>query len=160
MLALYKILSPLISQMKLGFGFLDAWKRSVKDVENPLIARQLQEVSDILHFQKPFFHSRKEVKEFVNHLNQARYSSQPLKRLKQLHEKIKIEQVFHRKALRVLMQLRLQSSILSCLYLSVLVWTLLSSGLRHLNLLFSSFLLFSIGLFWIFKTGRRMKWSL
>ena len=159
-LALYKILPSLISQMKLGFSFLDAWQRSLKDVENRFIARKLQEVSDILRFQRPFLHPQKEVTEFVNHLNQARNSSQSLKRLKQLQEKIKVEQVFYRKSARVLMQLRLQSGVLSFLYLSILIWTVVSSQMKHLDLILLSFFFFSIGLFWIFKTGRRMKWSL
>ena len=160
LLTLHKILTPLMAQMKLGFGFLEAWERCLKNVENKTISCKLKEISEILRFQKAFSHPEKEVREFVSHLSQARNSPQPLKKLKQLREKIKIEQAFHRKASRVLLQLKLQSSILSVLYLSLLIWTMWSSGLRHLKLIFLSFFFFFLGLFWIFKTGRRMKWSL
>ena len=158
--SLYKILPPLIAQMKLGFGFLDAWQRCVKEEKNKTIAGKLKEVSEILRFQKPFSHIRKEIKDFVIHLSQARNSPQCLKRLTQLQEKIKVEQFFHRKASRVLLQLKLQSFILSFLYLSLLIWTLWSSGFNYPKLIGLSLFLFSVGLFWIFKTGQKMKWSL
>lgn len=160
LLVLYNMVPSLISQMKLGFSFPDAWERIIKDMENKKETLWLQEVLNTLRFQKSFSCSHKYIKELVEYLNQARLSAQPLKKLKQLNEKIKIERLFYRKAARVLMQLRLQSGILGVLYLAVLIWTINSTGLRHKDLILFSFFLFFIGLFWIFKTGRRMKWSL
>lgn len=157
---LYKFLPSLIAQMKLGFSFPDAWQQSLKDIENQELVYKLKDILDTLRFQKPFSHSKKEIMEFVQHINRARLSSQSLKRLKQFHEKIKIEQLFYRKASKVLMQLRLQSGILGLLYLLLLIWTVFSNGWKHLNLILLSFFFFFIGLIWIFKTGRRMKWSL
>lgn len=160
LLELYKFLPPLIAQMKLGLGFLDAYQQSLKNMENQELIRKLQDILYTLRFQKRFSHPKKEITEFVHHINQARRSSQPLKRLKQLHEKIKIEQLFHRKSSKVLMQLKLQSGILSFLYFSLLLWTVFFSGLKHFHLILLSFFFFFIGLVWIFKTGRKMKWSL
>ena len=157
---LYKFLPSLIAQMKLGFGFLDAYQRSLKNMENKELICKLQDILYTLRFQKHFSHPKKEIKEFVYHINQARLSPQPLKRLNQLHEKIKIEQLFHRKSSKILLQLKLQSGILSFLYFSLLLWTILFSGLKHLLLILLSFFFFFIGLVWIFKTGRKMKWSL
>ena len=87
--------------MKLGFSFLDAYQQSLKNIENQELNCKLQDILDTLRFQKPFSHPKKEITEFVHHLNQAYLSSQSLKRLKQFQEKIKIEQLFHRKASKV-----------------------------------------------------------
>ena len=160
LLALYKMLPLIISQMKLGLGFLDAYIKAIKDVKEKEIALKLQDILEALRFQKPFSYPHPEIRGLIQNLSEARNHPQPLRRLLQLKEKIKIEEAFFRKSARVLFQLKLQSAVLSFLYLCLLIWTIRSGGWERPRLILLSFFFFSLGLFWIFKTGRKIKWSL
>ena len=157
---LERLLAALPAKMRLGFGFTDAFRQCLADMEDKKAAGKLQEILDSLRFNKACVHPDRNVREFVSCLNQARLSGSPLKRLRRLQEKVKTERLFQRKASRALMQLRLQSVLLTVIYSALLIWTLSLSGLKHLNLIFLSFFFFLAGLIWIFRAGRKMKWSL
>ena len=119
----------------------------------------MTEISEILKFQNKFHYPDKEIENFVGDLICIHQSSNPLRRLQHLQRKVRIERDFRAKSRRVLLQVRLQSTILSLFYIGLLVWTFVSYGKQYLNLILISFVLFCIGLIWIFKTGRTMKWS-
>ncbi len=157
---LSSLLLPLESQMKQGLGFINAWQKTIEGLKLEQIKSKLQKITEILKFQNEFYCSDKEIENFVQALMNIHRSSNPLKRLQHLQRKVKIEQAFHTKSKRALLQIRLQSVILSFFYLGLLAWTIISYKTKYMNLIFISFLLFCIGLFWIFKTGRTMKWSI
>ncbi len=151
---------PISAKMKLGSGFIDSWEKSVREMDRRGIEGEILKISDALLFQKNFRHPDRRIEDIVHHLRAVRNSPHPLRRLRHLEQKLKTERAFYRKSGQVLLQLRIQSGVLACLYLGLLVWTALFYGSRHVNLMLASFFCFSAGLFWIMKTGRKMKWSL
>ena len=157
---LYSLLPTLIAQMKLGLGFMDAWNKSLQTLENKVDKEFLTKTSEALRFQNTYSHSHPEIKYFFSHLMAARKSTQALKQIKNLHQKIQVKQLFLRKARQVLFQLRLQSGVMAVLYSGLVTWNLIHYGLEFISLILLSFLLFFSGLFWIFKTGKTLKWSL
>ena len=156
---LYSFLIPLESQMKLGLSFMNAWQKGVQDLPKAKVKDKLQKITEVLKFQKNFTYRNKDIENFVKDLILIYQSTNPLKRLKQLQRKIKIEQSFHIKSKRTLLQTRIQAGVLSFLYLGLLAWTIFAYGKKYSHLIFLSLIFFSIGFFWILKTGRKMKWS-
>ena len=154
------LLIPVSAKMKLGSGFMDAWEKSAAEMDKRGIQEEILKISEALLFQKNFQHPDKRIEDILHHLSAVRSSPHPLKRLKHLEQKLKTEQAFYRKAGQVLLQLRIQSGVLSCLYFGLLIWTLIFYGSKYSALMLSSFFCFATGLFWILKTGRKMKWSL
>ena len=157
---LYSLLPSLIAQMKLGLGFMDAWSKGLQTLENKADQEILMKISESLRFQKTYSHSHPEIKYFLSHLMTARQSTQALKQIKNLHQKIQVKQLFLRKARQVLFQLRLQSSVMAVLYSGLVTWNLIHYGLKYIPLIILSFFLFFSGLLWIFQTGKTLKWSL
>ena len=157
---LYSLLPTLIAQMKLGLGFMDAWDKSLQTIERKTDQAFLLKISESLRFQKTYSHPHSEIKHFLSHLMTARKSTQALKQVRNLQQKIQVKQLFLRKTRQVLFQLRLQSVVMAVLYSGLVIWNLLHYGLSYISLILLSFLLFFSGLLWIFKTGKTLKWSL
>lgn len=156
---LYSLLIPLESQMKLGSSFINAWQKSLKELRSQKTRNKAQEITNILKFQQEFHYPDKEIGNFIKDLIVIHQSSNPLKRLKHLQRKVRIEMTFRVKSKRALMQIRSQSGLLSVFYLGLLIWTIKAHGAKYAGLIALSFIFFLIGLLWIFKTGRKMKWS-
>ena len=157
---LHHLLRDLSSQMKLGLSFTSAWGKCIEDIEQKEIQRQLADISEILKFERHFQHPDQSITNLVQDLIAIKKSPQPLKKLNLLEQKVKIEQSFYRRANQILFQLRIQSSVITLLYIGLLTWTLVFYGSKHPVLISISFLCFSLGLFWIFNIGKKMKWSL
>ena len=157
---LYSLLPPLMAQMKLGLGFMDAWDKSLQTIETSASKMSLLKISEVLRFQKACSHPHPEIRHFLYHLMTARKSAQPLKHLKNLQQKVQVKLLFLRKSRQVLFQLRLQSGVMALLYGGLVFWNLFHYGLKYISLVLFSFLLFFSGLLWIFKTGKTLKWSL
>ena len=157
---LYSLLAPLESQMKLGLSVINAWQKNVKELKSEKTKEMVQKITDILKFQNEVHHPDKNIENFIKDLMFVHQSSSPLKRLRHLQRKVKVEQSFHIKSKRALLQIRIQSGILSFFYFGLLTWTIVAYGIgQYIHLILISFLFFCIGLLWIFKTGRTMKWS-
>ena len=156
---LSSLLLPLESQMKLGLSFINAWQKGLEDLKSEKIRNKIQKITEILKFQNGFYCSDKKIENFVKDLMHIHQSSNPLKRLQHLQRKVRIEHSFQLKSRRALFQIRIQSGFLSLFYLGLLAWTSLSYGSQYIHLILISLLFFCIGLFWIFKTGKKMKWS-
>lgn len=156
---LYALMGPLETQMKLGSSFINAWQKSLKELKSNRNKNQMQKITEILKFQSEFRYSDKDVENFIKNLMIVHQSSSPLKRLKHLQRKMRIEFEFQTKSRRLLLQIRIQSGILTLFYFGLLAWTISAYGSQYIQLIVYSFFLFFIGLFWIFKTGRTMKWS-
>lgn len=157
---LYSLLPPLIAQMKLGLGFMDAWNKSLQTFEDPADKAPLLKISETLRFQKAGHHPHPEIRHFLSHLITARKSAQALKQIKNLHQKAQVKLLFLRKSRQILFQLRLQSGVMALLYGGLVFWNLFHYGFKYISLIILSFLLFFSGLLWIFKTGKTLKWSL
>ncbi|MBC6415003.1 MAG: hypothetical protein GDA46_01230 [Bdellovibrionales bacterium] len=159
-LQLCSLLIPLESSMKSGMSFLNAWNKSLQEVSSNKKRERLQEFSEVLKFQNKFFyHENKEVERFINELMSIKQSFQPLKRVQHLQRKLRVELKFRLKSQRALLQIRTQSFILTAFYVGLLINTLIVNRQINLFLMLSSLILFLMGLIWILKTGRRMKWS-
>ena len=156
---LYSLLIPVESQMKLGLSVINAWQKSLEELKSEKAKDKAKKITDILKFQKEFHYPDKEIENFIKNLIIIHQSSQPLQRLKHLQRKVKVEQSFRIKSKRVLFQIRIQSSVLSLFYFGLLAWTITAYGNQYIYLVLVSFLFFCTGLLWIFKTGRKMKWS-
>lgn len=157
---LYSLLISLDSQMKLGLSFMTAWQNGVEDIPQGEVRNKIQKITEILKFQKNFSFDNKKIEHFIKDLSLIYQSSSPLKRLRQLQRKIKVEQSFQIKSERTLLQTRIQACLLSFFYFGLLAWTIISYGNRYAYLILTSLLFFSIGFFWIIKIGRKMKWSI
>lgn len=157
---IHLLLPHLLSQMKLGLSFMSAWEKVIKDVQNKELFAPLMEVSESLKFEKRFVHSHKELCYLVQDLAEIKKNPQPLKRLSHLKQKVDLQNFFERKSQQMLLQIRLQSTMIAFLYLGLLIWTIIRYGAYHSTLTFGSLFLFCLGLFFIFQIGRKLKWSL
>ena len=156
---LCSLLIPLESRMKWGLSFINAWQQGLEDLKSEKIKNKIQKMTEILKFQNEFHYPDKEVENFIKDLMTIHQSSNPLKRLQHLQRKVRIEQAFQIKSKRVLLQVRIQSGILSLFYFGLLAWTIRAHGSQYALLIMISFLFFFVGILWIAKTGRAMKWS-
>ena len=157
---LCSLLIPLESTMKSGMSFLNAWDKTLQEVSSNKQRDKLQEFTEVLKFQDSFsYPENKKIERFINELLSIKQSLQPLKRIYHLQRKIRVEMVFRIKSQRALAQIRVQSFILCLFYTGLLINTFIVYKQKNLFLIFSSLILFIIGLVWILKSGRRMKWS-
>ena len=157
---LCSLIPILESGMRSGLSFLNAWQKALKEIKLKKIKNKLQVFTQVFQYQKEFrYPADKKVELFIKDLILIYQSSNPLKRLEYLRRKVKIELAFQVKSQRALLQVRIQSGILCCFYVGLLTWTLTAYGQKHMSLVLSSLFLFIIGLIWILKTGRKMKWS-
>ena len=158
--SLYSLLSPTITNMRLGLGFMDAWQKNLATLKQNPHYQEILKISEILRFQKNYSYENLSVKRFLHHLMDIRKHPQALKKLRNFQKKIKVEVYFLRRSKQVLFQLHLQSLVLSLFYAGLLFWNIFHYGFKHLFMLSLSLFLFSAGLIWIFKSGEKLKWSL
>ena len=156
---LFDLPRSLESRMKQGLSFLSACQKSLQDIKSKKTQDHVKKIIESIQLGTPLRHPDPDIQNFVQDLALIHKSPSPMKRLKLLQRKINIEKIFRLKSKRALFQARIQSGILSLFYLGLLVWTLSVSKTRHIYLILISCVLFLIGLFWIFKIGRSMKWS-
>ena len=158
---LCSLIPSLESGMKSGLSFINAWQKSLKEIKLEKIKDKLQDFTQVFQYQKEFHYPiDKKVELFIKDLILIYKSSNPLKRLQYLKRKVKIELAFQTKSQRALMQVRIQSGLLCFFYIGLLIWTITAYGQKYISLILSSLLLFIIGLTWILKIGRKMKWSI
>ena len=155
------LLIPLESAMKSGRSFLNAWEKTLKESSPKAQKKKLEEWTEILKFQSRFnYPENKNIERLMTELLSIKQSSQPLKRISHLRRKLRVEMIFKTKAKRALMQIKAQSFILCVFYLGLLINTLVVYKQKNLSLILSSLILFTIGLIWIFSSGRTIKWSI
>ena len=155
---LFSLTSHLEVRMKQGLSFIHAWEKALDELKG-VKRNKMQKITQILKFEGRLQHPDKEIENFVKDLILIHQSSNPLQRLQHLQRKLRLERSFKMKSKRALFQIRLQSGLLSIFYFSLLLWSFIGYGMRHIGMAVVSLLLFSLGFFWILKTGRKMKWS-
>lgn len=155
------LLIPLESAMKSGMSFLNAWEKALKEPGLEAQKNKLEELTGVLKFQNHFVYpENKNMERLMTELLSIKQSPQPLKRIHHLRRKLRVEVFFKTKAKRALMQIKAQSFILCFFYLGLLINTLVVYKQKSASLILGSLVLFSIGLIWIFNSGRRIKWSI
>lgn len=159
LLELFELPRLLESRMKQGLSFLSACQKSLQDIKSKKTKDQIKKIIESIQLEGSFRHPDPDIQNFVQDLTLIHKSTSPMKQLQLLKRKVNIEKSFRLKSKRALFQVRIQSCILSLFYLGLLVWTLSISKTRYIYLILISCVLFFSGLFWIFKTGRSMKWS-
>lgn len=160
LIQLNSLLMPLESGMKSGLSFLNAWDKTVQELSSPALKNKIKGWSQILKFQKDFrYPANKEIEQFVRELMAINQSFQPLKSLKHLQRKVRVEMAFRTKSRRALLQVRVQSLVLCLFYIGLLIGTIIIHGFQYPGLILLSLILLIIGLIWIFKMGENIKWS-
>ncbi len=157
------IITRLILKMKAGRAFRQALAEIIAEVD-PHMRATLSEVRDLVVFsqhdatetaESPLLRSIVHEFRLVDSLPHA-----ALRRLIVFREKNQTENEFRRKSGQVLHQIRAQSLLLGGLYLAVLGFVSHQFGaMKHVQLIFASLILFSMGQFWIWWGGRRWKWK-
>ena len=146
--------------MKSGDSFLSAWEKSVEELPQAHIKKKIQAFTETFKFQKNFrYPEDKEIENFIKELLKLGQSPQPISRLCHLQRKTRVEMRFRIKSHRALLQVRAQSTLILIFYAALLVGTFYMYENQYLLLTLGSLILFTIGLIWIFKLGKRMKWS-
>lgn len=154
------LIVPVKSQMNLGVCFMEAWNQAVETLEETPNKSFILEISEVLKFQKEFWHSSPELRLLINHLIEVRKSPQSLDRLTELQKKMKTETDFKRKSSKALLQLRWQSFVLTGVYFCVFGLSFSSYQFSYPKIMGTSLLFFMLGLYWFSKIGRNIKWSL
>lgn len=84
-----------------------------------------------------------------------------LSRLTQLREQLRIESDFRQKSDQVTMRFRTQSYIMCALYFAIFVFVVRNSELSRIwPMVFTSSVFFLGGFFWVYSSGKRMKWKI
>lgn len=160
LLQLQSLLSPLAAQMSLGSSFMTAWHKVIEDPKLQYFRKDILEITKALKFNAEINCVDIRREHLVRDLIEVKNNPQPSKRLKHLKQKIKTELAFEQKSARILFQLKMQSYVITLFYLCLLVWVIVSSGIKHFSLILISIWCFLIGFIWILTLGRRMKWTL
>ncbi|PIS10738.1 MAG: hypothetical protein COT73_07745 [Bdellovibrio sp. CG10_big_fil_rev_8_21_14_0_10_47_8] len=85
----------------------------------------------------------------------------PIDRLKALRHRLMIEDSFRRKSRQAVLQVKMQSGIITGLYLLLLVYVHYEFGLsQQRSLVFCSSGLFLLGFIWVHRIGKRYQWKL
>lgn len=154
------ILDEIILEMRMGRSFRESFQKC--SVSRPdWMRKQFDELLTALAYRQAF--SAPAISEqMVNELREVFGASmKQLERLKSLRRRLKIEMDFRQKSRRALVQVRMQSAILSLLFVPLLVFQLLSrpwDSQGHIILV--SCLLFAVGTWWISLAGRKYKWKI
>ena len=155
-------INSLISRIKTGSGFRSAFKMAILCLPQAHFQNHFMEILESIIFSKSF---RKEfqfspMQQMLLELQRADQSVRCLDYLENLRHQIRVRSQFRKKIRATLFQFRIQSFILFILYFCLFIFVLLRHGLQYPKLLFSSVCLFTIGLFFLFQCGRRIKWTI
>ncbi len=83
-----------------------------------------------------------------------------LEQLKSLRWHYKVQEDFRRKSGQISQQTRIQATVMTILYVSLMLFNAFEFGFKdHLALVLFSAALFSVGLILVFTLGRRLKWK-
>ena len=155
------LLDTAITRMKMGNSFREALTQSIESVDSGWIQDDLKELRDRMIYAQEI--KPNQAKEFLfafKTFKQADQDPQPLTRLHYIREAMKIEDLFRRKSYQALLQIRLQSLIMTLLYLALFIFVLWYYKAQFLTLMLFSLFLFVSGSFLVFVLGRKIRWTL
>ena len=155
------LLDSTITRMKMGNSFREALHQSIESIDSGWIQDDLRELRDrMIYAQNIKIRQAKEFLFAFKTFKQADQDPQPLTRLHYIREAMKIEDSFSRKSRQALLQIRLQSLIMTILYLALFIVVLWYYQTQFLTLMLFSLCLFVIGSALIFILGRKIRWTL
>ena len=155
------LLDAAITRMKMGNSFREALNQGIKSIDSEWIQDDLKELRDrVIYAQEVKSNQAKEFLFAFKTFKQADQDPQPLTRLHYIREAMKIEDLFRRKSRQTLLQIRLQSLIMTILYLTLFIFVLWHFQTKFLTLMLFSLFLFVIGSILIFILGRKIRWTL
>lgn len=155
-------INALIAQIKIGLGFRSAFKSALSVLSHNSFQNYFMEILEMISFQKKI---RKEfqfspLQQMIEELRKADQSSQCLEHLENLRHQIQVRSCFQKKVQSVLLQIRIQSFVLLVLYSGLFIFVLHKYGLKYIKVLLLSFLLFTVGLLFLFQYGKKIKWTI
>ena len=150
-----------IARMKMGNSFREALNQGIESIDSKWIQDDLKELRDrMIYAQDIKLYQAKEFLFAFKTFKQVDQDLQPLTRLYYIREAMKIEDSFRKKSRQALLQIRLQSIIMSVLYLALFIFVIFYYKTQFLTLMLVSSCLFVIGSVLIFILGRKIRWTL
>lgn len=154
-------INALIAQIKIGGSFRTSFKIAVSALSQSQFKNYFIEILEMISFSKNL---RKEfcfspLQQMIEELKRADRSPQCLERLENLRHQVRVRALFRKKVQSALLQIRIQSLVLSILYSGLFLFALHKYGLKYLYILLLSLLLFLTGLLILLQCGRRIKWT-
>lgn len=160
----HRSLKNVILQMKLGSGFRKSLELSLSYESSHFMKTWLRKIYDNVVFTQhktPDFKSQLLLK-LISELKQIdKEPNSSLRRLENLYLWLKIQSEFRRKSGKILSQMRIQSLLITVIYIALLFFVSEFLGSQQTFQFFPiSFTLMSVGTLTVFYLGRRMKWNL
>jgi len=150
-----------VARMKMGNSFREALNQGIESIDPKWVQDDLKELKDrMIYSQSIKLHQAKEFLFAFKTFKQIDQDPQPLTRLHYIREAMKIEELFRKKSQQALLQIRLQSAIMSILYLGLFIFVIWYHKIQFLTLMLVSLCLFVIGSTLIFILGRNIRWTL
>lgn len=154
------ILDEIILEMRMGRSFRESFQKSSlgqpkwvqKLFDELLTAFVLRQAISAREIDEGMLRELRDV--FLASLKQ-------LDRLRSLRRRLKIERDFRQKSRKALIQVRMQSLILSLLFVPLLIYQLWNRGwVEQKAIVTVSTVLFVAGAWWIVGAGRRYQWKI
>ena len=163
---LQKQLGPLLDKMVLAMNMGRSFRESMGVATQTLPPFQKQILNQIYSFVVFMQHEKKYskdpfIQDIVCEFKKIDGSAhRSIDRIKSFRQKIKIEERFRHKSRKAMKQARVQSIVMLLLYSAIFVFVLGYFGWKDYQHLFLvSILLFLVGFFWVFFSGRRYRWK-
>lgn len=155
------LLEAVITRMKMGHSFRESLKLGIDSIESNPIKEDFKELRDrMIYSQNPGTYTPKDQLFVFKIFQNADRDPQPITHLRYIQHTLKVESKFQQKARQALLQIHIQSIILTLLYIALFIFVILFFGTQFLFLLSLSLFLFSIGTMIVFITGKNIKWTL
>lgn len=156
-------LDRMVLFMRSGKSFHESLQASTEGEKNYFYQKKL---TDLVQFVV-FLQQKQSKKQLSFSLNMAielkkiaNIPHQQLENVLYLRRNLKIEEKIRQKSEQVLRQIRLQATILSVLYIILMVgWVYFQGFQANKEVMLSSLTLFILGTIWIYRGGRRYEWK-
>ena len=147
--------------MQSGLSFRDALKSGLSYYQGPMHAL-FSEIFRSISFSQENFCEDPFTLEIIRDLKEIdQLPMNPLEHIHLLCHRLELTRKFEEKSNKVLYQIRVQSALMTFLFVGLMIYVLSSFPLKEVIFLvtIASFLFLS-GLLWVFLDGRRARWNL
>ena len=156
-----QLVNSIITRIKMGNGFRKAFELSLSTLPSPFPQNIFNEIQNrIIYSQNLPKNTSSHIKFAFKHLKKAEEDPQPLLRLSYLKHSLQVENDFRKKSRKALLQVHIQSFIMTGLFISLFIFTFLFYGTEFLSIALLASFLFLLGTGIVFLVGRRIKWTL
>lgn|GEM_PF-3259785 len=157
------ILDSVVIKMRVGASLRESL---LSTASSQTVSTQflLQEFVTLLSFDRPISELVSHPKLQKNFSELKKIDQQPhraIERLKSLRRRLQMEKKLRQKSRKALLQARAQATILSVMYISLLIYSLWKYGWKSSGSVFAvSLMLFGVGSLWLWNLGRRFQWKI